>query len=330
MPYDGKLLARAREALEQQKQANQNEQQRRLKEVSARAPQLDTISFGLRRQMAELARLSLSHSADLSERLAALQRENLELQAQRLEFLRSLGLPENYLDEIISCSICRDSGMDGNQPCRCLKKYYNQALTAELGTLLRHGDESFERFDLTLYDETPLPGDSVSPRFAMEQILRQCRKFADNFPAVSSNLLFQGGNGLGKTYLSACIARVVAEKGYSVCYESASAALEAYETQKFTRDEEAAAAAAQRVRGMEDCDLMILDDLGTELITAVSMSALYTLINKRLIAGKKTIISTNLSDEELQRRYSAQICSRIRGEFLRLHFIGRDIRLMKK
>ena len=330
MPYDGKLLAQAREALEQRRADNAAEQQRRLSLAYARDPEIEQIDLRLRRQMAELVRLTVSRAPDLAEKLEVLKHDNLELQADRAERLTALGLPIDYLDEIVSCPICRDTGMDGAQPCRCLKKLYNQALTKELSALLRHGDESFERFDLSLYDEQPLEGSTVSPRFAMERIFAQCRKFADSFPEVSSNLLFQGGTGLGKTYLSACIARVVADKGYSVCYDSAASALEAFEAQKFARDPETAEAAASRVRRMLDCDLMILDDLGTEMITSVTVSALYTLINSRLNAGKKTIISTNCTDEELLRKYTPQICSRIKGEFLRLPFVGRDIRLLKK
>lgn len=330
MPYDGKLLAQAREALEQRRADNAAEQQRRLSLVYARDPEIEQIDLRLRRQMAELVRLTVSRTPDLTEKLELLKRDNLELQAERAERLTALGRPIDWLDEIVSCPICRDTGMDGAQPCRCLKKLYNQALTKELSALLRHGDESFERFDLSLYDEQPLEGSTVSPRFAMERIFAQCRKFADSFPDVSSNLLFQGGTGLGKTYLSACIARVVADKGYSVCYDSAASALEAFEAQKFARDPETAEAAAARVRRMLDCDLMILDDLGTEMVTSVTVSALYTLINSRLNAGKKTIISTNCTDEELLRKYTPQICSRIKGEFLRLPFVGRDIRLLKK
>jgi len=328
MPYDGKLLAQARAALEQQRAENRAEQQRRLSLVYARAPEIEQIDSRLRRQMTELVRLTVSHAPDLTERLAALKHDNLELQAERAERLTALGLPIDYLDEIVSCPICKDTGLDGGQPCRCLKKLYNRELTKELSSLLRHGDESFERFDLSLYDDQPLEGGS--PRDAMSRIFKSCRKFADSFPDVSANLLFQGGTGLGKTYLSACIARVVADKGYSVCYDSAAAALEAFETQKFARDPESAEAASARVRRMLDCDLMILDDLGTEMITSVTVSALYTLINSRLNAGKKTIISTNCSDEELLRKYTPQICSRIKGEFLRLPFVGRDIRLLKK
>ena len=201
-------------------------------------------------------------------------------------------------------------------------------LFRSLGTLLQHGDESFERFDLNYYDAAPAGG--VSPRETMTMVFEACRKFADNFPAVSANLLFQGGTGLGKTYLSACIARVVAGKGFSVCYDSAAAALEAFEVQKFSRDQEAGEAASARVRRMLGCDLMILDDLGTEMISSISLSALYTLLNTRLVNGKKIIIITNCSDEELLKKYTPQICSRIKGEFLRLPFVGRDIRLIRK
>ena len=123
---------------------------------------------------------------------------------------------------------------------------------------------------------------------------------------------------------------VIAEKGYSVCYDSASSALEAFERQKFSRDPDDAEAASIRVQRMLSCDLMILDDLGTEMVTPMSLSALYTLINSRLNGNLRTIISTNCTDEELERRYTPQICSRIKGEFLELPFCGTDIRQLKR
>ena len=123
---------------------------------------------------------------------------------------------------------------------------------------------------------------------------------------------------------------MVADKGCSVCYESASAALDCFERAKFSRDTEEGEAAAVRTKRMQECDLMILDDLGTEMSTPMAQSALYTLINTRLVNGKKMIISTNLNDEELQRRYTAQIYSRIAGEFTALPFVGKDIRRMRK
>ena len=328
MAYDGKLLARARVRLEQQRSDNQAQQQRRLSSVYLRVPEIQRIDQRMRQQMAELVRLTVSRQPDMAQKLSELERENLDLQMRRAELLVENGWSVDYLDEIISCTKCADTGVYEGVPCSCLEKLYNQELTKELGTLLRSGNESFEGFDLSLYPTRTEKG--INAREIMETVYASCRKFADNFPNVGTNLLLQGGTGLGKTYLSACIARVVAHKGYSVCYDSASSALEAFETQKFSKDAEAAEAAAVRVRRMLDCDLMILDDLGTELITPASTSALYTLINTRLVNGKRSIISTNCTNEELARRYSSQIYSRIQGEFLALPFVGKDIRLMKK
>lgn len=330
MAYDGKLLARARAQLDKKRAENQAEHQRRLSLIYTRIPEIQEMDARMRSQMTELVRLTISKPADMKARIARLEEENLDLQMRRAELLVGHGYTMDYLDDIYSCPKCRDTGVYQGGPCSCLDTFYNRELTKELGTLLQSGDESFARFDLSFYDAVPDPATGVIPREAMTTVYEICRKFADNFPNVSANLLLQGGTGLGKTYLSACIARQVADKGCSVCYDSAAAALDAFERQKFSRDPEEAENASARVRRMLSCDLMILDDLGTEMVTPMSISALYTLINNRLVNGKKTIISTNCSPEELQRKYSAQICSRLSGEFLRLPFVGRDIRLIKK
>ena len=331
MAYDGKLLARARERLEQQRQDNQAEQQRRLERVYSRVPEIRKIDAAMRGQMAKLVSLTLSRRADAARQIEALQEENLDLRARRCELLVEHGWPENYLDEIYSCPLCRDTGtLTNGQICSCVEKLYNQELTKELSGLLRHGDESFEHFDLTLYSDQPDPERGSVPRQTMKLNLAICKRFASDFPIVPANLLLQGGTGLGKTYLSACIAREVAKKGFSVCYDSASTALDAFERQKFSRDIADAAAAETRVKRMLSCDLMILDDLGTEMITSLSVSALYTLLNTRLVAGRRFILSTNLSDAELEQKYGPQICSRLSGEFQKLPFLGQDIRKMKK
>ncbi len=331
MAYDGKLLARARERLERQREENREEQRRHIDRAYARVPEIREIDATMRSQMARLAVLAFSHKSDSAQEIEDLRVENMELQTRRRELLKAHGWPENYLDEIVSCPKCRDTGLlqDGSF-CACVNRLYNQELTKELSGLLRHGDERFERFDLTLYSEQPDPAKGISPRAIMELNLAICKRFAEAFPQVSSNLLMQGSTGLGKTYLSACIARVVAEKGFSVCYDTASSALDAFERQKFSRDPAEAEEAGMRVRRMLSCDLMILDDLGTEMITSLSVSALYTLLNTRLVAGKRSIISTNLSDEDLQKKYSPQICSRLAGEFETLPFLGQDIRKLKK
>lgn len=330
MAHDGKLLARARDALERDREENLAEQQRRTDQIYREIPQIEIFDGRLRRQMAELVRLTLSKPADLERRLDELKEANLDLQMRRAELLTEHGYPIEYLDEIVCCPKCRDSGYVNGALCSCMERRYNRELTKELSSLLRNGDESFDRFDLNLYSDAPEPGSGISPRQAMEIVFDACKRFANDFPDVSANLLLRGNTGLGKTYLSACIAREVAKKGFSVCYDSAFSALEAFERQKFQRSPEDAEEASVKVSRMLSCDLMILDDLGTEMVTPMSVSALYTLLNSRLTAGLHTVINTNCTNEDLERRYSPQICSRIYGEFLELPFYGTDIRLLKR
>ena len=329
MAYDGKLLARARTQLDKRRAANREEQQRRTLQVYARLPEVSQIDAQLRAQMAKLVRLTIGRGPDLAQELDALREENLDLQMRRAELLTGAGFGADYLDEIVSCPKCRDTGIYEGGVCSCLDRLYNAELTKELGALMRRGDESFEHFDLSLYPDEP-DASGMTARQVMARVSSACRRYADNFSPASPNLLFQGSTGLGKTYLSACIARVVAQRGFSVCYETAAAALDCYERAKFSRDPEEGEAAATRIRRMESCDLMILDDLGTEMVTPMSQSALYTLVNNRLVGGKKTIISTNLTDEELTKKYTPQIASRILGEFQCFPFAGRDIRQLKK
>lgn len=321
MALDGKILARARDQIGHRHANNVAEHYLRQEKIYSQIPEIRRIDERLRTQMSELVGLTIKRSADLSDALKALEDESLTLQAKKAELLHTAGYPADYLEDIYSCPKCKDTGFIGSQMCSCLIEEYNRQLTSELSTLLKNNDERFENFDLSLYGEA---------KEAMGIVYDTCREYASSFSDRSMNLLFQGGTGLGKTFLSACIARVVAQNGHSVCYDTAASALEAFEMKKFARDAEAAEKAATRVERMLECELMILDDLGTEMLTQISISALYTLINTRLVEGKKTIISTNLTDAELARRYTPQICSRIDGEFLKLPFAGTDIRKLKK
>ncbi len=330
MPYDGKLLARARGELDKQRAANQDEMQRRYNEVTARLPEIRNIDARLRGHMAQLVRLTIGKKPDMQEQITALREENLDLQMRRAELLTAAGFGAGYLDEIVSCPLCRDTGVYKGGVCRCLERLYNRELTKELGVLMRRGDESFEKFDLSLYPTETDASAGMVPREVMRKVSEACRRYANNFSGTSANLLFQGGTGLGKTYLSACIARVVSSRGFSVCYDTAASALDKYELAKFNRDTPEGEAAAVQIRRMESCDLMILDDLGTEMPTPMAQSALYTLVNSRLVNGRKTIISTNLTNDELNKRYTPQIASRILGEFQCLPFVGTDIRRLKR
>ncbi len=321
MALDGKLLARAREELEHIHAGNVAEHFLRQEKIYSRIPEIERIDTRLRTQMTELVGLTIRGGAELNDAIKKLEEESLELQAKKAELLVEHGYGMDYLDDIYACPKCRDTGYVNGKMCSCLKALYNAEVTRELGTLLKNSDECFEKFDLSLYG---------AARESMEIVFDTCREYAQSFSDRSMNLMFQGGTGLGKTFLSACIARVVAENGHSVCYDTASSALEAFETKKFSRDIQTAENAAVKVERMLDCELMILDDLGTEMPTPMAVSALYTLINTRLVNGRKTVISTNLTDAELLKRYNAQICSRLEGEFTKLPFFGSDIRLLKK
>ena len=187
------------------------------------------------------------------------------------------------------------------------------------------GTAGFEDFRLDYYSEKIDPKYGRSIRSIMERTYEICRRYAQEFSEISGNLLFSGDTGLGKTFLSACIAAQVAQKGYGVVYESAVHLFSKMEKARFSGDEQA----QQECRKYTACDLLIVDDLGTEMPGTFVNSALYTLINDRILSGKPTIISTNLGNEELISRYSAQIVSRLRGNYQRVAFVGEDIRVMK-
>ena len=322
---EGRLLAKARQKLSERREEHRREEERRRWEVYDRVERIAGIDARLRGIMTELVGLALGNTRRSAEDMAA---ESLRLQDERRALLRSHGWPENYLDEIHDCPLCGDRGHnDDGSLCSCLMALYKKEQTLELSPLLRSDKECFENFRLSYYDAE---GDD-SPRKRMDRIFRICRSYAENFAPGAGSLLFTGAPGLGKTFLSAAIARVVADKGYSVAYDTVSAMLTVFEREKFPRgSEEEQAENASRLRQLMGCDLLILDDLGTEMLTAFSQSALYSLLDGRIRSGKSTIISTNLDRAAITERYGPQLSSRLSGEYQWLTFLGRDIRLLRK
>lgn len=322
MALDGKLLARARERLAEQKKQNQTLREKHEAEAYRVIPELRGIDSSLRALVGEVLATTM-HGADSSSVLENVQKKSLELCAEKAEKLVENGFPYDYLDEIINCKKCRDSGyLPNGEMCSCLMELYEEEKAKELSSILKAGEDSFSDFRLDYY--------TGEARECMELTYGTAKEYAVSFGPQSTNLLLQGSTGLGKTFLSGCIARVVSAKGCSVVYETAQEAFGAFEEQKFSRDAETYNLASEKVRRILNSDLLIIDDLGTELTTSFTQSALYNIINSRLAAGRKTIISTNLSDGELAARYIPQIVSRISGEFDTLLFLGRDIRAIRK
>ena len=322
MRYEGKPLARARERLALRREENAAHRARREAEVYARAPEIRETDRALRELLQEVVRSAVPGAARAS--LEQIRQRSLELCAQKAEQLVARGWPADYLDDAPRCPRCGDSGYlrDGSL-CSCLLTLYEEERTAELNAALTLSEENFADFRLDYY--------TGADRECMELTLNTAKAYAAGFGPDSPNLLFQGGTGLGKTFLSACVARTVSGRGFAVVYETAQGAFGAFEEQKFSRDAETYALATEKVRRILACDLLILDDLGTELTTSFTQSALYNIVNSRLSApGRKTIISTNLSDGEFAARYIPQTVSRVNGEFDTLLFMGRDIRAIRR
>ncbi|MBR5381493.1 MAG: ATP-binding protein [Oscillospiraceae bacterium] len=323
MAYDGKLLARAKTRLDEERRERESERARRLREVYEAAPDARRTDARIRVNMANAVRSAVS--GDTGE-LARARAENRLLQHEREMILVGAGFPADYTEERYACEKCRDTGYVGTELCTCLRELYMDEQRKDLSALLKLGDQTFDSFSLDWYDAEPDPGTGVSAREAMETVYETCVNYARKFGERSRSLFFTGETGVGKTFLAACIARVVSEKGFSVVYDTAVSIFGRFEEAKFSRDAEEADDAVRRYL---TCDLLIFDDLGTEMTTSFTLSALYELVNTRLNTGKKTIVTSNLPPDALYVRYSPQIASRMTGEYLTLRFFGGDIRLLK-
>ena len=317
------MLARAKAALAEKRKLNDELHERRLERAYARAPLIRTLDADMRATMTELLSAALLPGG--GQRAEDIRLRNIELQEHRRGELMRAGFPDNYLDDDYMCPTCRDTGYAGTQICSCLMEIYKEEQRASLSSLFKLGNETFDTFDLSYYDDTYAPDTGVSPRRSMEIIYETCVEYARKFGKKSMNLFFNGAPGLGKTFLSACIAHVVADNGHSVVYDTAISIFSKYEDAKFSRAEDSEEARDEVKRHL-GCDLLIFDDLGTEMTTKVTIEALYEIINSRLLTGRKTIVSSNLTMQEIKSRYSDQIMSRFEGEYQVLTFRGDDIR----
>ena len=323
MGYSSEVVQRARNRLAQAKEDRESENRQHLAEAYARVPRIREIDILLRRTMAQAAQAAFRQGSDGRELLEQARIQNLELQQERALLLFE-NFEEGFLDETPICEICGGTGYLGANMCECLLELCRQEQKKEIA-VLTGGKESFAQFRLDYYSDYIDPKYGASPRTIMEKNYQNCRRYAQTFGPNSGNLLFVGGTGLGKTFLSACIARAVAERGFSVVYETAGHLFARLEQAKFGGGEEA----KKEVEKYTACDLLILDDLGTEMPGQFVTASLYGLLNDRILYNRSMVISTNLNVDELSRRYSPQIASRLHGSFSRLTFVGEDIRVLK-
>ena len=265
-------------------------------------------------------------STNTEEGIAKVREDNEKLLEQRAKILAAYGYPADYTDVHYECELCGDTGYVDTKMCACMRRRLVEAgmESSGLGTLMR--TQSFGNFSLDYYRKNP---DEYA---RMEQNYKGLRAYAEGFaieagkPAPDS-LLFFGGTGLGKTHLSTSVARKVIERGYDVFYNSAVGMISDFEFRRFGNS--VAHSDGDNTERYTECDLLIIDDLGTEVINQFTLSCLYHVINTRLNLKKPTIISTNLSGADLRKAYSDRISSRLMGEFKLVPFYGTDVRRQK-
>ena len=323
MGYSAEVIRRARARLAEARADRESENQLHLRQAYAEQPRLREIDRQLRVTMALAAQAAFTDGGDFGGAMDKVKEQNLALQRERKEIIAAHFEP-GFLDDSPICDTCGGSGYVGSNMCACLRELCRQEQKKEL-TFLSAGQEAFDQFRLDYYPDRLDPKWGVNIRTVMAKTFDVCKKYALTFGENSGNLLFSGDTGLGKTFLSACIARAVADRGFSVVYESAGHLFTKLERAKFSNDENA----REEIKKYTACDLLIVDDLGTEMPSQFVTAALYSLINDRLLEGKPMIISTNLNTDDLTRRYNPQIASRLRGSFTRVAFLGDDIRVKK-
>lgn len=327
MAFDGNVLRPILKEMAERRQRLEKEAEERKKEIYNKIPRIREIDIELRTTPLEIVRASFTQKKDAAPQLRAVREHNLALQKERAELLVAAGHPYDYMEPQYDCQHCKDTGyLSPGEPCECLKNAYREAQKKALTKSLAVGSESFGAFRPELYSKERIGG-VPSPYEQMCEIYDYCVEYTKHFGAQAENLYFSGGTGLGKTLLASCIALEIAQNGASVVYDTAFQTFAAFEERKFGRDTDVDCDPTEKYR---TCDLLILDDVGSEMITAFTTAAFYNLINVRLLSGKKTILISTFSVDEIAKKYNAQIASRIRGDFVWLAFCGQDIRSQKR
>jgi len=290
----------------------------------AKIPRLQHIEEELVKLSIDITRAILNKSGNQQDLLDTLHKRQMDLKMERVELLLENKYPRDYLDMRYQCKNCKDAGYVDNKKCSCFIQKEIEQLYKQSNMSSNFKKENFDMFRLDYYSSDAEEG-RRSPRENMQEIFTTCIKYTKNFDSHNKNLFFIGKPGLGKTFLCNSIAKDLLDAGKSVIYQSAPDLIDTIRKYKFNFDKEEEN--APYLEELYNCDLLIIDDLGTELSTQFSNLAIYNILNRRLLNNKKIIISTNLNTDELMSTYSERIYSRIFGSFSMYKFYGDDIRL---
>lgn len=300
---------------------------RRQAEVEQAIPEYTALHEQIIENSMAYAKASLFFGASATTDLEELKAKNLELSEKKQALLAAGGYPKDYLTAAYVCPDCKDTGMMGEERCHCFKQAVVDLLYSQSNIASIIEVENFDTFSFGYYSTTIVDAKThLTPRQNMERIYNVCQNFVKNFDNEFSNLLFYGNSGLGKTFLSHCIARELLHTAHTVLYLTSYELFDILGKAMYNEEKEQAAS----YEHIMDCDLLIIDDLGTELATSFTMSRLNLCINERLLNHRSTIISTNFGVQELSAHYGERNFSRIISSYTPLRFFGEDIRIKKK
>ena len=317
MAYSEQVVRAAREKLEKRRRDAENEAAALRDGLCQRFPRLKEIE---REKAAAIPELTHAILAGDPTAVEGIQQKNLELQREMGEILRAAGYDRDNFEPRYTCPRCGDTGYVNSVVCDCYRRLLQEEACRSLSGLSAMRLTDFGSMRLDYYDDEIDPKLGISPRQQMTDVVNYCREYTAHFVPHSDSLLLQGATGIGKTHLCLAIARGVAEQGNSVVYGSVQPLIRQLEAEHFGR------AQGDSEEQLISCDLLVLDDLGMEFDTPFSRACLYNVLNARLLEGRPTVISTNLSFKALQERYGDQIASRISGGFVPLLCVGKDIR----
>ena len=309
---------------EQTQYANRDQLLARYEEVYEKIPELRELDQSVSAiSVAKARTLLFSEENDLNSYRDKLR----ELTKKRITLLHAHGYPADYLEPVYSCPDCQDTGYIDNQKCHCFKKAIINLLYSQANLPEILAKENFDTFSLNYYSENFI--DKLTRQSASEIIqnaLKTCHQFIDNFSVDFQNILFYGHTGVGKTFLSNCIAKELIDHSYSVMYFTAADLFEMCAQNTFYHNSD-----YENInQHIADCDLLIIDDLGTELVNSFTNSQLFIILNERILQRKSTIISTNLSLDDIKSLYSERTFSRISSHYTMIRLVGDDIRIQKK
>ena len=323
MAYSLEIRNKAKRILEKRHDSAVMQADIRSSEIRSQIPEIEEIQQGLSQIGLEISRLFF-YGENTDEKVNELRLRSKALVEKRSQVLEANGYSPDAMKPHFVCEACEDRGLISGRLCSCHRQLLKDIMRKEISMLAPIDRCTFENFKLDYFSKQP-SANGIIPYQRAEKVLEACRKYAQNFSPSSKNLLFFGGAGLGKTHLSLAILNVAINRGYYVCYGTSQNICDDLQSEQFGRVDDLTYTKNQ-VLG---CDLLVLDDLGTEIDNQYSIATLYNIINSRLLSGKPTVISTNYTMNKLEEKYDKRITSRLTGEYTPFYFIGNDIRNQK-